>query len=106
MGNNYVHGIISFIGEKSKSGYFIFHITTTKPKITELEKVKEIVIPFQGNSKSYFLVSKIAKNNIVKVFFEITTKVANRGEIIYVNLLATKIEDVANYPNLGINVKN
>jgi hypothetical protein len=92
MNNFNIIGVITYIGDKNKDGFFIFHITTTKEKKTNIDGVKEITIPFQGLSNMYNKVKSFGIGEIVVVQFDITSKIAKQGEILYVNLLAINID--------------
>lgn len=93
MNNFNIIGVITYVGEKNSDGFFIFHITTTKEKKTNVDGIKEITIPFQGLSNMYNKVKSFSDGDIVVVQFDITSKIAKKGEILYVNLLAISIDE-------------
>ena len=86
-------GVITYVGEQNKDGFFMFHLTTTKEKKTSENSVKEITVPFQGVSKLRVKLGKLLDGTIVRVYFDLTTKTAKHGEAIYVNLLALDVVD-------------
>lgn len=86
-------GVITYVGEQNKEGFFMFHLTTMKEKKTGVDGVKEITIPFQGISRLRAKLSNFLNGIIVSVSFDLTTKTAKHGEAIYVNLLALDVVD-------------